>query len=215
MPHHRTPIRIAPERVTPARPVNNGRGHPWTREEVLAAGLRWAELFDGPPACSEWDPAIIRRRIATAKAHVADLEARERAFADGEYPGTEAVKRAFGTTNAPWQRFVAALGFTPRARRRPTNAGRAEHREQARALAELGPLHEQLLAIIDRGGLTPETEIDYQLGRQAIGAERQVTAERQAALAELEATGLVERSERVVVSWQLTPAGRERLKAAA
>lgn len=134
----------------------------WTREEILEAGLAWAEHFEEPPASPEWGAAL-GKRIARAEAKLAALRAKRDFHKSQKMPGVAAVRQHFGD----WPAFVAALGFQARVAGggRPTNAEREMGRRIARELTAIGPIHVRLLHIIQKGGTSQRVD---ELERQAV-----------------------------------------------
>jgi hypothetical protein len=175
----------------------------WTREEILEAGLAWAEHFEEPPASPEWGAAL-GKRIARAEAKLASLRAKRNFHKGQRMPGVAAVRQHFGD----WPTFIAALGFQARAGGggRPTNKERAEGRRIARELTELGPIHIRLMHLIQRGGLRIAED---ELNRQAIRSD--LPDGWGDDLEDLVASGLVERA----TVYRLTDRGRQALAAAA
>ena len=191
----------------PARGVNNGRGAPWTRSELIDAGVRWADRFDQPPSRREWEASQIRKQIEKAEEHLADLRAREREWTEGGYPGLAPILRVFET----WPAFIKALGFTPHAGAgRPTDEARAWHREQAQALRDLGPVHLRVLDLLKRGAPVDHGELKrlYMTGRLANGGEDELRQ----SLGELIASGMVSYQLVVKHVYRLTAKGREELE---
>jgi hypothetical protein len=130
----------------------------WTREEILACGLSWAEEFEEPPTSAEWG-AGLKARIARAQAKLDLLAAKRDFHKHGGFPSVSAVRNHFGD----WQQFVAALGFTP-AEGKPTAQQTATRRYEAQVLNQLGDVHVRLLYIIKRGGIRID---EQELERQA------------------------------------------------
>jgi hypothetical protein len=179
-----------------AQPAPRGK---WTRDDLLAAGLEWADEFEAPPARAEWNPSLLDRRIAAAERRVEHLKAKRRAHRAGCYPGTAPIIRVFGD----WPTYVSALGFTaPRAGAGPpSNDDRLRRRIQARELRELGPLHVRLLWIIRNGG----TKIEE--GWLTGEADRMAIPDYGRHVHDLMAAGYVER----VITYRLTEKGKAEL----
>jgi len=182
------------------------RQGPWTRDDIVEAGLAWADRFDRPPARGEWEITLLRRRIRKAQDQLEELKAREREWVTGGYPGTEPVVRLFGG----WDDFLRALGFTPRhgggRTGRPTLEVEAWHRQEAQAVRELGPVHRSLLRIVDRAVQIDVGELTYQAAKA-----RLTIVELPDRVGELVAAGLVEHVVKVESRYRLTAEGKREL----
>ena len=93
----------------PRRGPTRGRSHTLTDEEILAAIVKWCELYEEPPAISDWSPA--RARAAGQAWRI------ERYYA-GNWPSSNTVVRRYGT----FAEAVRRAGLEPRPRGRHTNA---------------------------------------------------------------------------------------------
>src|SRR4051794_18028894 len=66
----------------------------WTRELIIAKLLEWNGRYGEPPCSADWNPSLARWRAQ---------EWRAERYREGEWPSTNAAKRAFGGS------FVAAI----------------------------------------------------------------------------------------------------------
>ncbi|WP_205695851.1 hypothetical protein [Conexibacter sp. SYSU D00693] len=105
-------VRRATDGLPDPRPV---QGTTFTREEILDAIRRWAELHGGPPASDDWDPARARRQGKPWRAEL---------FHAGTWPSVRMVRRQFATFGAA----LEAAGFpaTRTGKGKPRLAGRDE-----------------------------------------------------------------------------------------
>jgi Homing endonuclease associated repeat len=91
---------IESTRTAPLRREAAGR---FSREEIVAAILRWNERFGEPPKSIDWDPSRARRR---------GQEWRAERFHGQDWPTLAMVRRQFGTMSEA----LTAAGLRPRPR---------------------------------------------------------------------------------------------------
>jgi len=108
--------------LRPRRGPTRGRTHTMTDGEILAAIVRWTELFDEPPAIADWSPA---------RARSAGQEWRIERYYAGNWPSANTVVRRFGSFTAA----ITRAGMEPRPRGRHTS-GRATIARDAREVIQ-------------------------------------------------------------------------------
>lgn len=89
--------------LTP-RGTGPGGGSAWPRDRILERIGEWHQTFGQPPAASDWSPALAARRNGYQDSIRIFREA------DGHWPSTKIVTRAFGS----WSAALAAAGLEPR-----------------------------------------------------------------------------------------------------
>jgi hypothetical protein len=112
--------------MTPSVQIAGGRRvRRWTCETIIEKIAAWHALHGEPPCSADWNPSLARWRAQ---------EWRAERYYDGEWPSTNAVKRAFGGS---FDAAVRAAGFAP-ARPGPRRAAR-EARPDLPQRAPVGP----------------------------------------------------------------------------
>ena len=88
--------------MTPSVQIAGGRRVTrWTREAIIEKMLEWRERHGEAPCSADWNPSLARWRAQ---------EWRIERYRDGQWPSTNAVKRAFGGS---FDAAVRAAGLTP------------------------------------------------------------------------------------------------------
>src|SRR3954447_14715977 len=99
--------------MTPSVQIAGGRRVTrWTREAIITKMLEWHARHGEAPCSADWNPSLARWRAQ---------EWRVARYRDGQWPSTNAVKRAFGGS---FDAAIRAAGLTP-ARPGPRRAARA------------------------------------------------------------------------------------------
>jgi hypothetical protein len=89
--------------MTPSVDIAGGRRVTrWTCEEIIEKIADWNGRYGEPPCSADWNPSLARWRAQEWRA--------ERYYANGSWPSTNAVKRAFGGS---FDAAVRAAGFEP------------------------------------------------------------------------------------------------------
>src|SRR3954447_10235315 len=125
--------------MTPSVQIAGGRRVTrWTREAIITKMLEWHARHGEAPCSADWNPSLARWRAQ---------EWRVARYRDGQWPSTNAVKRAFGGS---FDAAVRAAGLTP-ARPGPRRAA-GEARPPVAPRAPLPPreVDEELLAALER-----------------------------------------------------------------
>src|SRR5215212_1791780 len=88
--------------MTPSVQIAGGRRVTrWTRAAIIEKMLEWRERHGDAPCSADWNPSLARWRAQ---------EWRVARYRDGQWPSTNAVKRAFGGS---FDAAVRAAGLTP------------------------------------------------------------------------------------------------------
>jgi hypothetical protein len=112
--------------MTPSAQIAGGRRvRRWTCEIIIEKMAAWHALHGEPPCSADWNPSLARWRAQ---------EWRAERYYDGEWPSTNAVKRAFGGS---FDAAVRAAGFAP-ARPGPRRKARAARPDMPQR-APVGP----------------------------------------------------------------------------
>jgi hypothetical protein len=121
--------------MTPSVQIAGGRRVTrWTREAIIEKMLEWRERHGEAPCSADWNPSLARWRAQ---------EWRIERYRDGQWPSTNAVKRAFGGS---FDAAVRAAGLTP-ARPGPRRAaGEARPSVESRGPRAPRDVDEELLA---------------------------------------------------------------------
>jgi hypothetical protein len=82
--------RRVPEPKPPRRPLPPDRTR-YSRENIVAKLVEWAERYGAPPTMRDWEPSRARR---------AGQNWRAERFEEGEWPSAKVVQTRFGTFNA-------------------------------------------------------------------------------------------------------------------
>jgi hypothetical protein len=125
--------------MTPSVQIAGGRRVTrWTREAIITKMLEWHERHGEAPCSADWNPSLARWRAQ---------EWRVARYRDGQWPSTNAVKRAFGGS---FDAAVRAAGLTP-ARPGPRRAaGVARPTVAPREPLPPRDVDDELLAAADR-----------------------------------------------------------------
>ena len=88
--------------MAPSAQIAGGRRiRRWTRETIIEKIREWEARYGEPPCSADWNPSLARWRAQEWRV--------ERYYA-GQWPSTNAVKRAFGGS---FDAAVRAAGFEP------------------------------------------------------------------------------------------------------